>query len=116
MADRRGLERWTRRVHRWVRRDGAELATGLAGLPGVIPMPSAANFLLMRAQGTAPGDWRSLEPLRQALERRHRILVRDCRSFPDLGETWLRIGLRDRRGNRRLLRAMRREICREMPA
>jgi len=51
----------------------------------------------------------SLEPLRLALESRHRILVRDCRSFPGLEESWLRIALSDRRGRQRLLGALARE-------
>ena len=45
------------------------------------------------------------EELRQALETRHHILLRDCRSFEGLGETWLRIGLQSRRNNRRIIRA-----------
>ena len=68
-------------------------------------MPSAANFLLIRSQ-------QSLLPLREALEQRHLILLRDCRSFEGLGETWLRIGLQSRRDNRRIIRALRQELTR----
>ena len=77
----------------------------LAALPGITPMSSAANYLLIRAN-------RSLVPLREALEQRHRILLRDCRSFEGLGETWLRIGLQSRRNNRRIVWAMREELKR----
>ena len=77
----------------------------LAALPGITPMPSAVNYLLIRAN-------RSLVPLREALEQRHRILLRDCRSFEGLGETWLRIGLQTRRNNRRIVRAFREELKR----
>ena len=77
----------------------------LSQLPGITPMPSAANYLLIRAN-------RSLVPLREALERNHRILLRDCRSFEGLGETWLRIGLQSRRNNRRIVRALREELQR----
>jgi histidinol-phosphate/aromatic aminotransferase/cobyric acid decarboxylase-like protein len=77
----------------------------LAGLTGLRVLPSATNFLLV--QGVHPdGSPRSLEPLRGALECRQRVLLRDCRSFEGLGECWLRIGLQDRAGNRRLLRAL----------
>ena len=75
----------------------------LAALPGITPMPSAANYLLIRG-------YRSLVPLREALEQRHRVLLRDCRSFETLGEPWLRIGLQSRRNNRRIVRAMREEL------
>jgi histidinol-phosphate/aromatic aminotransferase/cobyric acid decarboxylase-like protein len=69
------------------------------------PLPSATNFLLVRGRDGA-GEPQSLEPLRLALETRHRILVRDCRSFPGLDQSWLRIALSDGRGRRRLLRAL----------
>ena len=77
----------------------------LAELPGITPMPSAVNYLLIRAN-------HSLVPLREALEQRHRILLRDCRSFEGLGESWLRIGLQSRRNNRRIVRALREELQR----
>ena len=77
----------------------------LDALPGITPMPSAANYLLIRAT-------RSLVPLREGLEQRHRILLRDCRSFEGLGDTWLRIGLQSRRNNRRIAWAMRAELKR----
>ena len=77
----------------------------LAQLPGITPMPSAANFLLIRSE-------HSLVPLREVLEQRHRILVRDCRSFEGLGECWLRIGLQSRRNNRRIIRALKQELDR----
>jgi len=93
---------WCRRVQRWTAREGAWLRAQLAAIPGLTPMPSAANFLLIR------GD-RSLEPLREALERRHRILLRDCRSFEGLDERWLRLGYQSRRRNRRIVSAIRQE-------
>ena len=77
----------------------------LAALPGIMPMPSAANFLLIRAE-------HSLVPLQEAVEQHHWILLRDCRSFEGLGECWLRIGLQSRRNNRRIVSAMRQELQR----
>jgi histidinol-phosphate/aromatic aminotransferase/cobyric acid decarboxylase-like protein len=108
LADPAAHGRWCERARRWVRREGAALAAGLAALPGLDPLPSAVNYLLVRGRAAAGGP-RSLEPLRQALETRHRILVRDCRSFPGLDGTWLRIALCDSGGRRRLLRALRQE-------
>ena len=91
----------------WVAAEGPWLADQLAAVGGLVPLPSATNFLLVR--GELAGQPLALEPLRLALQERHRILVRDCRSFEGLGEGWLRIALLDRGGNRRLLRALRRE-------
>ena len=92
--------RWCRRVQRWTAREGAWMQHHLAAVPGLCPMPSSANFLLVSAAD-------SLVPLREALERDHRILLRDCRSFEGLGESWLRIGLQTRANNRRILRALK---------
>ena len=77
----------------------------LSSLRGITPLPSAANFLLIRGQST-------LVSLREGLERHHRILLRDCRSFNGLDASWLRIGLQARRGNRRIVQALRRELSR----
>jgi len=99
---------WMQRVQRWTAKEGAWLQEQLASLPGIVPMPSAANYLLIR--GEREGQPWSLQPLREALEQRHRILLRDCRSFEGLDESWLRIGLQNRRGNRRIIQAMRKEL------
>ncbi len=107
MADQAGLRRWQRRVQHWVAGEGPWLTARLAAVPGLEPLPSAANYLLVRS--TPGAD--SLQSLRLALERRHRILVRDCRSFEGLGENWLRIALQDRAGNRRLLVALEQIRC-----
>ena len=77
----------------------------LSQLPGITPMPSAANFLLIHSE-------QSSVPLQEALEQRHQILLRDCRSFEGLGECWLRIGLQSRRNNCRIIRALKQELDR----
>ena len=105
LASPRRYRSWCARVQRWTAVEGAWMRRQLAALPGITPMPSAVNYLLIRAN-------RSLVPLREALEQRHRILLRDCRSFENLGETWLRIGLQSRRNNRRIVWAMREELKR----
>jgi histidinol-phosphate/aromatic aminotransferase/cobyric acid decarboxylase-like protein len=43
------------------------------------------------------------------------VLLRDCRSFDGLDDRWLRLGLQDRGGNRRLLQALAREWGRQQP-
>ena len=103
LSSPRRYQSWCARVQRWTATEGAWIQRQLAALPGITPMPSAVNYLLIRAN-------RSLVPLREALEQRHRILLRDCRSFEGLGETWLRIGLQSRRNNRRIVWAMREEL------
>ena len=102
-----GDRRWLRRVQGWVAREGPWLQARLAAIPGLDPRPSSVNYLLLR--GYRDGQALELEPLRLALEQRHRILLRDCRSFEGLDGTWLRLALQDRAGNRRLLAALGRE-------
>jgi histidinol-phosphate/aromatic aminotransferase/cobyric acid decarboxylase-like protein len=108
LGDRRACGRWRARVEAWVAREGPWLQGRLAALPDLVPMPSATNFLLVRGErGGRPLD---LEPLRQALEQRHRVLLRDCRSFEGLGSGWLRIALLDRPSHRRLLAALAQQV------
>jgi len=104
---------WMQRVQRWTAQEGAWLQRQLSALPGIIPMPSAANYLLIC--GEREGKPWSLQPLREALETRHRILLRDCRSFEGLDDSWLRIGYQSHRGNRRIIQAMRKELSEQCP-
>ena len=99
--------RWLTRVQAWVAEEQSWLRRRLGALPGLRAWPSAANFLLL--QGWRDGRPLSLDPLRLALEQRHRILLRDCRSFEGLDDSWLRLSLLDRRGHQRLLRALEQE-------
>ena len=98
-------------VQRWSAREGAWLAQRLAVLQGpagrLEPLPSAANYLLVRGRC-------SLEPLRRALAQRQQVLLRDCRGFEGLDDRWLRIGLQHHRGNRRLLGAIAHEWARSL--
>ena len=95
--------RWSQRVQRWTRQEGHWMQQQLANCPGVEPLPSAANFLLIRSE-------RSLLPVKERLEQRHRILLRDCRSFHGLDQRWLRVSLMQRRDNRRILAALRQTL------
>ena len=100
--------RWLERVQGWVEREGAWLRGRLGERGGLKVLPSATSYVLLRGY-RQDGRPRSLEPLRQALAERHHILLRDCRSFEGLDESWLRLSLQTRRGHRRLLRALQRE-------
>ena len=97
------LQGWTARVQHWAAREGPWLAGQLGQWPQLQVLPSAANFLLLRGE-------RDLTPLADALARRHGVLVRQCHSFTGLDRRWLRVGVQDRRGNRRLLRALAAEL------
>jgi histidinol-phosphate/aromatic aminotransferase/cobyric acid decarboxylase-like protein len=99
------LAGWTARVQRWVASEGPWLAGRLEQWPQFTVLPSAANFLLLRGA-------EDLSPMAEGLALRHGVLVRQCRSFAGLDGCWLRLGLQDRRRNRRLLSALAAELPR----
>ena len=73
-----------------------ELFEGLANLPGLQPFAGAANFLLVESS-------MSVSLIQKSLLERHRILIRDCLSFPELGDRFFRVAVRSRAENVRLI-------------
>lgn len=80
-----------------------ELFEGLASLPGLWPFPGAANFLLVESSV-------SVTLIQKSLLECHRILIRDCLSFPELGDRFFRVAVRDRADNLRLISALKEVI------
>jgi threonine-phosphate decarboxylase len=79
-------------------------SAGFSQLPGVNVFPSTVNYLLLQLTGGAAAPL-----LREQLLRKHRIMVRDCSSFAGLGERFLRVAVRSRGENERLVEALRSE-------
>jgi threonine-phosphate decarboxylase len=77
------------------------LLTRAQEITGIQTYPSVANFLLLKL--TRSG-W-DVPRLQQELMR-HSILIRDCRSFPGLGAQFMRVAVRARKDNSRLLSAL----------
>ena len=80
----------------WLDLARPQLFEGLAKLPGLQPAPGAANFLLVRSVPSV--SW-----VQKTLLERHRILIRDCLSFPELGDRYFRVAVRTQADNERLL-------------
>lgn len=80
----------------WLSEARSQLWQGLATLPGLQPYPGAANFFLVNTE-------RPSSQLQARLLRDHRILIRDCLSFPELGERAFRVAVRTLDQNQRLL-------------
>jgi histidinol-phosphate/aromatic aminotransferase/cobyric acid decarboxylase-like protein/adenosyl cobinamide kinase/adenosyl cobinamide phosphate guanylyltransferase len=76
----------------------AELAAGIADLPGVRVWPSAANFLLLRVPDG---------PAVRARLAERRIAVRRADTFPGLTKDHLRVAVRGPGDNRRLVETLR---------
>ena len=83
----------------WLPTAKAALFQNLASLPGLQPLQSAANFLLVRS------DYPSSQ-LQEHLLKQHRILIRDCLSFPELGDRFFRVAVRSPADNQRLYQAL----------
>lgn len=88
------------RTWAWLPIARQELSEGMKALPGLDPYPSSANFLLIRCERLPVPD------LQQALLQQFRIYIRDCLSFPDLGDRFFRIAVRSSADNQRLLAAL----------
>lgn len=85
-----------RQTWEWLNEARSQLFHGLAALPGLRPLPGAANFLLVES------DY-PVVPLQQQLLRQHQILIRNCLSFPELGDRFFRVAVRTVAENQRLL-------------
>jgi histidinol-phosphate/aromatic aminotransferase/cobyric acid decarboxylase-like protein len=83
----------------WLAAAVPQLREGLAQLPGLDVIPGAVNFALVRCDV-------SVTQLQEHLLRQHQILIRDCVSFPELGDRYFRVAVRTVAENERLLAAL----------
>lgn len=81
------------------------LSETIARLPKVKVFPSTTNYLLLEL--AAPF---TAADLQQRLLKKHHILVRDCSNFAGLGQQHLRVAVRTRPENERLIEALREEL------
>jgi threonine-phosphate decarboxylase len=105
LAGRESLKdrQYLRRTLALIATERRYLLEQLRPIAGLKVFPSTANFLLFKL---VRAGWDAAR-LQQALLR-HRILIRDCSSFPGLGGAFVRIAVRGRDDNRRLIRALHR--------
>lgn len=90
------------RTNTLVNKEKLFLFKGLQDIPGLTPMPGAANFILMNVSksGLESSD------LADKLGRRG-ILVRDCHGFNGLAGRYIRIAVKKRAENEMLLSAVK---------
>ena len=72
---------------------------GLASIPQLQPLASSANFLLVKTA-------KSSTLLQEELLKKYQILIRDCLSFPELGDRYFRVAIRSQADNNYLLQAL----------
>ena len=87
------------RTWNWLKQTRPMLLAQLAALPGLSPHPSAANFLLVESA-------QSVSWLQRELLQRHGVFIRDCLSFPELGDRYFRIAIRTVVDNQRLMHGL----------
>ncbi len=80
----------------WLRVEKPALWAGLAKISGLHPALGSANFLLVGSQV-------SVTQVHLELLKQHRILIRDCLSFAELGDRYFRVAVRTASENQRLL-------------
>jgi L-threonine-O-3-phosphate decarboxylase len=83
----------------WLPKVRSQLFQGLALLAGLQPYSSAANFLLVHSEQPS-------SQLQEKLLKHSRILIRDCLSFPELGDRFFRVAVRTEADNQRLLEGL----------
>ncbi|MDJ0518775.1 MAG: threonine-phosphate decarboxylase CobD [Trichodesmium sp. MO_231.B1] len=83
----------------WLADARPQLFASLAELPGLQPYPGAANFLLVHSQ-------KSVDELQIKLLKQHKILIRDCLSFAELGDRYFRVAVRTQEENQKLIDAL----------
>jgi len=96
------LNEWgyIKKTRRLIEKERARLLSAIRLLPGVEPFPCSANFILLKL--TSMDAWHLTEKLGQ-----RGLLVRDCSSILGLSNRYVRIAVRTRRENKRLVEALR---------
>ena len=96
------LNEWgyAKKTRRLIAKERERLLSALRILPGVEPFPCSANFILFKL--TSIDAWHLTEKLGQ-----RGLLVRDCSSIPGLSNRFVRVAVRTRRENNRLVQALR---------
>ncbi|MGL5875109.1 MAG: threonine-phosphate decarboxylase CobD [Xenococcaceae cyanobacterium] len=84
----------------WLPTAREELFQDLSAIEGLQPLPGAANFLLVKTENSST-------KLQEELLKKQKILIRDCLSFPELGDRYFRIAVRSQQENQRLVEALR---------
>ena len=92
--------RYIKKTRRLIEKERERLLSAFRILPGVEPFPCSANFILIKL--TSIDAWQLTEKLGQ-----RGLLVRDCSSFPGLSNRFVRIAVRTRRENNRLVQMLR---------
>ena len=102
MNDSKMHKKRLNKIHSWVKEEGDWLHRNLSDFTSLKPLPSSTNFQLIRSES-------SISKVLENLKKRG-ILLRDCRSFINLGEDWFRISLQQRKDNIKIINTLKEYI------
>ena len=83
----------------WLKSARSRLYNQLQAIPRLHPLEGAANYLLVKTETSAT-------ELQEKLLTQYQIVIRDCISFPELGDRYFRIAVRLPEENDRLVEAI----------
>ena len=83
----------------WLIPARTQLFEQLKAIPGLKPLAGTANYLLVQTEMSAT-------KLQEKLLKEYQIVIRDCMSFPELGDRYFRIAVRLPPQNNRLTEAI----------
>lgn len=86
----------------YIKREREWLADRIGAIKGVKPLPASANYFLIDISGTGMTAGEFTENMLG-----ERIIVRDCSSFNMQGDTYIRLAVRSREDNERLVAALK---------
>ncbi len=87
---------FAQRTYRWLAATRPVFLKAIAQVPGLCPFPSVANFLLVQTAVSAV-------QIQEFLLKQHRIFIRDCLSFKELGDRYFRVAIRTEAENQTLV-------------
>lgn len=91
-------------TYAWLAAAKPKLVEALQQIPGLQVYGGAVNFLLVRSDYPVPD-------LQARLLRNHRIYIRDCLSFAELGDRFFRVAVRTIDENQQLITGLMAEIA-----
>lgn len=77
----------------------------LEKIPGLIVFPTESNYFLLRLPRHI-----SSKDLKEKMILRHNILIRDCSNYIGLDEHYIRVNIKQREYNQKLIQALEKEI------
>lgn len=100
-----GDKEYINRTYRLIAKERRFLINQLATIKGLRPYPSVANFILIKIEK----EGITSKALKELLITRG-VLIRDCSNFRGLDNRYIRVAVRSRKENLRLLAALRKSI------